>query len=75
MEQMGRTWRCPYYHWDKGNEMYCEGGNLKFGGRKAWEDYTGQYCTCNPGWRRCTLAQNLERVYERKIGHEKRAKK
>lgn len=48
---------------------------MDFPSKEAFNDYATRFCANNPGWRSCTIAQNLGRHYERGNKHEKRAKK
>lgn len=72
---MSKTWSCPFYQWTKTGMVSCEGGRMDFPSKESFNDYATRFCANNPGWRSCTIAQNLGRHYERGNKHEKRAKK
>lgn len=55
---------CPFYCWDRGLRIGCEGGcRVSFADRAAWDRYVGAYCGNLPGWEKCTLAQAREALY------------
>lgn len=69
------AFQCPYFQaGGKGKKLECECGRLVFPSREAYLDYVFRYCGKNPGWERCTLAQNLTMEYERRGKSEKREK-
>ena len=49
-----------------GYRTVCEGGTLEYTDRYARRDYVYRYCAHPTGWKGCTVAQNLEKQYERK---------
>ena len=57
-----RIWQCPYFRWDKRQEVHCEGGVCRFDCRETYLGYVREFCSGE--WRRCTLAQALSRQYE-----------
>lgn len=61
---MARTWSCPFWKWEDGLKVYCEGCRMDFADQEAREDYIKRYCASNPGWEGCTVAQALCRRYE-----------
>ena len=71
-----QTWSCPFFTWDERLAVHCEGGRIRFPDWDARQAYTGQYCACEGlltgfnanGWKRCTVARNLLRYYERTEG-------
>ena len=63
---MARTWFCPFWKWEDGLKVYCEGARMDFTDQDAREDYIGRYCANNPGWECCTVAKCLCRQYERR---------
>lgn len=55
---------CPFYCWDRGLRIGCEGGcRVSFADAAALERYVGAYCGNLPGWERCTLAQARGELY------------
>lgn len=64
------TWMCPYFSWEDvyGKKVYCDCARLKFETQDERNDYVKRYCANNPGWQRCTIAQNLTRKFEREDG-------
>lgn len=61
-----KTYECPFWRWEKRLCVNCEGGRIEFVDEQAREDYIGRYCASVEGWEACSIAQHLERVYERK---------
>lgn len=62
---MPRTWSCPFWSWEDGHRVYCEGCRLDFKAKDARDDYVSRYCANVPGWENCTIAQELLRLEER----------
>lgn len=57
---------CPYYMYDKGNILFCEGATLKYPDKKAKNDHLGCYCcSVENGYKKCTMNGILEEYYER----------
>lgn len=69
---MSRVFRCPFFSWAKGTSIWCEGGVLKFRSMESYRDYVNRYCCGASSWGNCTIAQNLEREYERRDQDDKR---
>ena len=65
MGYSNRTWCCPYFGWDEKLCIHCDAGRLKFPDRKAITGYAERYCGDVNGWTKCTVAQELNRYYER----------
>lgn len=59
-----RTWSCPYWRWEKGRYIYCDGCRLHFKSPEARNDYVSRFCANVPGWEGCTVAQTLLRHTE-----------
>ncbi len=59
-----KTWVCPFYQWSKKEDIYCEGGVLKFPDWQAMSDYADKYCA-SFGYEGCGIAQALTEFYER----------
>lgn len=61
-----RYWCCPYWKYERKLKFICEAGTIHFFDRKAWSDYVERYCCDRNNWEKCTLAQSLNREYERR---------
>ena len=57
---------CPFYMYDRGNMLFCEGATLKYPDKKAKKDHLDCYC-CNgdSGYKKCMVNSLLENYYER----------
>ena len=66
---MPRVFECPFFQLDRDRTVHCEGGRIEFGNAAAFSDYCDRFCGSNPGWSDCTLAQNLNRDYDRRKNH------
>lgn len=62
---MARVFQCPYYKWTGGLRVFCESGRTDFTSKQALRDFVCRYCGSDPGWKSCTMAQRLNREYER----------
>lgn len=62
---MPTVYCCPFYSWEEKHKVHCEGGVMNFLDAEAMREYISQYCAQNPGWKKCTVAQNLQNTYER----------
>lgn len=71
---MPRVFECPFYQWCRGHTVYCEAGRLEFPGGEAYADYCNRFCGDPTGWRGCTLAQALDRDYDRRTAHREKAR-
>lgn len=67
----GRVWTCPFFHWDKRQEVHCEGGCVKFQKARTHLGYVERFCGKTSGWESCTLAKALLEQYEREEEGEK----
>ena len=63
---------CPYYMYDRGDMLFCEGATLKYPDKGAKKNCMVSYC-CNEecGYKKCTLYAVMEDYYERLYGGEK----
>jgi hypothetical protein len=60
------VYTCPYYRREERLCMICEGGMVRFRDLDHRNDYVNAYCTANPGWQACSIAQAITKSYERK---------
>jgi len=67
---MARTWCCPFWQWERPKVIRCEAGRLDFSDNHEMHEYADLYCSVNPEWEHCTLAQCRLRSYERKFERE-----
>ncbi len=58
-------WNCPYYRFDFGQKVLCEGGHVSMPDAETQSEYVRAYCSSPDGWRRCTVARAVSRHYER----------
>lgn len=65
-----RAWKCPFFGWDERLCIHCEGGKVKFQDRQAAVEYIDLHCASLDGWKRCSIADSLNKYYERKIVDE-----
>ena len=62
-----RRWACPYYVRSGRHAVECEcGSRLRLPDDNAAMRYFGEYCADVAGWKKCSVAQALERRYEGK---------
>ncbi len=62
---MPRTYTCPFWKWDKGNTVSCEGCRVNFPDGGAKRGYITRYCASLTGWKGCSIAGSLLAFYER----------
>ncbi len=57
---------CPYYLYDRGDMLFCEGATLKYPDKGAKKNCLHTYC-CNEecGYKKCTLYGVMEDYYKR----------
>lgn len=65
-----KSWACPFYIWDERTCVHCEGNGkrsscITFPDRRALDEYTAQYCTDAKGYKKCSIAINLSKYYDR----------
>jgi len=63
---MPKTIVCPFYMYDKKLTLRCEAGLLEFQTLEQKADYINRYCSALDGYKFCSLAASLEKMYERK---------
>jgi hypothetical protein len=63
---MLRAYQCPFFRWEDQLKIHCEGGVLRWPCYEAMQNYIDAFCACSPGWKNCTVAQNVNDFYERK---------
>lgn len=63
---MPKTMVCPFFKFTDKLLLYCEGGRLEFQTAEQKTDYINQYCASLDGYKFCTLAASLEKMYEKK---------
>ena len=57
---------CPYYMYDKGNLLFCEGVTMRYPDKKSKKDYFTCYCCSeNNGYEKCTMHNLLCDYYNR----------
>jgi hypothetical protein len=59
-----RIWCCPYFKWDKRQEVHCEGGAVAMTDRGLFLEYIERYCASVDGWQKCTIAQAMTKYYQ-----------
>lgn len=62
---MPKTHTCPFWKWEKGKAMSCEGCRMAFPDDDAKREYIERYCASLTGWEECSIAGNLLQFYER----------
>ena len=65
-----KTYQCPFWRWEKPLCSCCEAGKLVFLDGQARTEYINQYCGNIEDWHKCTLAQGMERYYQRQAEQE-----
>lgn len=58
--------QCPFFKKTKGMKTYCEGGSVTHPDREARREYLAQFCADINCWHNCTIADAMEKYYERK---------
>lgn len=56
---------CPYYTWDDRLSVHCEGGKISFHDTESANAYKENFCTCQSGWKKCTVSLYLTKYYDR----------
>lgn len=69
---MPRTLACPWAEYYRDKSIRCTAGTLQMPSREAWDSYMRLYCASVSGWEQCSLAQEMEREYERRCKNEKK---
>lgn len=56
---------CPFFKWEFLGAIGCEGAVLRFTNRDERDELVNNFCAHYDDWRKCTLAKNLFKKYER----------
>ncbi len=60
-----RYWACPYYTGDQKTKINCVGARgVTLASREMLYQYAEKYCCSIEGWRKCTLARQLNEELE-----------
>ena len=60
MGYSNRVWKCPFFRWDKREEIHCEEGHAKvFQHQRELAAWAREHCGKETGWEGCPIAQNL----------------
>ena len=60
-----RVWTCPFFQWDERLAVHCEGGSrVRFARLRTYRQYVSCYCCDLNGWRRCSIADALNKQYD-----------
>lgn len=60
MGYSNRVWRCPFFRWDKREEIRCEGGHIRrFQHQRELAAWARNYCGRETGWEACPTARAL----------------
>lgn len=62
---MGKTYCCPFYRWEEKRCVHCEGGTVQLPDKAAQDAYINRFCSSNPAWQNCPIAEELLNYYER----------
>ena len=62
------TWSYPYFAWDAKRVIKCEAGRITFPDYAAEKDYAMRFCASVEGWPSCSLAESMNRFYDRHLG-------
>lgn len=60
------TIQCPFYRADRDLRITCEVGRQRWPDMQAKRIYLREYCAGD--WRRCSLAQAMQKYYDRAGG-------
>lgn len=71
---MPRVFTCPFWAWEAGRKLHCEGAVVGFKSASARNAYLERYCTDVPGWESCPIAAALLRSYEREAEQARQRK-
>lgn len=66
MDYWHKAWQCPYFRWDDRLVVGCEGGKLHFADKQSAVEYMGCFCAHKTEWKRCSIAANLTKYYDRR---------
>lgn len=56
---------CPFFKWEHFGLICCEGAILHFTDGQERDELVDHFCAHYDDWRKCTLAVNLFKKYER----------
>ena len=60
MGYSNRVWKCPFFRWDKREEIHCEDGHAKvFQHQRELAAWAREHCGKETGWEACPIAQTL----------------
>ena len=60
MGYSNRVWRCPFFRWDKREEIHCEEGHTRvFQHQRELAAWAREHCGRESGWEVCPPAQAL----------------
>lgn len=60
MGYSNRVWKCPFFRWDKREEIHCEDGHAKvFQHQRELAAWAREHCGKETGWEACPIAQAL----------------
>lgn len=60
MGYSNRVWKCPFFRWDKREEIHCEDGHAKvFQHQRELAAWAREHCGKETGWEGCPIAQTL----------------
>lgn len=60
MGYSNRVWRCPFFRWDKREEIHCEEGYTRvFQHQRELAAWAREHCGRETGWEACPTAQAL----------------
>lgn len=57
--------QCPFFKGEKGLRLHCEGGTVRSPDSVYRRELLMNYCASAEGWRKCTIAKNLDAFYDR----------
>lgn len=68
MQKIDEYVKCPYYRYDEGQAVHCEGVEagcgLRLGFAKWEQKHRYKAAFCRRGWPECRVAEMLNRKYE-----------
>ena len=60
MGYSNRVWKCPFFRWDKREEIHCEDGHAKvFQHQRELAAWAREHGGKETGWEVCPIAQAL----------------
>lgn len=60
MGYSNRVWRCPFFRWDKREEIHCEEGHTRvFRHQRELAAWAREHCGRETGWETCPTARAL----------------